>query len=212
MSQKLPLRILIADDHPVVRQGLAAMIGRQPGMTVIAEAGNGREVVDLFRRHRPDVTLMDLQMPQMDGVEAIAVIREEVTTARIIVLTTYDTDEDIYRVLRAGAMAYLLKDAPPQELLSAIRAVHEGQKRIPEEIAAKLSNRLGRPELTAREMEVLRLLVAGQSNKGIGTTLNISEGTVRAHINNILFKMNASDRTQAATLAVKRGLVRLETK
>lgn len=212
MNQKLPIRILIADDHPVVRQGLAAMISRQPGMTVIAEAGNGREVVDLFRCHRPDVTLMDLRMPQMDGVEAIAVIREEVPTARIIVLTTYDNDEDIYRGLRAGAMAYLLKDALPQELLETIRAVHEGQKRIPPEVAVKLSNRLGRPELTTREMEVLRLVVAGQSNKGIGTTLNISEGTVRAHINNILFKMSASDRTQAATLAIKRGLVRLETK
>jgi two-component system NarL family response regulator len=204
------IRILIADDHPVVRQGLAATVGRQPGMTVVAEASNGREVVDLFRLYRPDVTLMDLRMPQMDGVEAIAVIREECRTARIIVLTTYDSDEDIYRGLHAGAMAYLLKDAPLSELLEAIRAVHAGQKRIPAAVAAKLAERMISPELTAREMQVLRLVVAGQSNKEIGTTLNISEGTVRAHINNILSKMGASDRTQAATLAIKRGLVRLE--
>ena len=210
MSLEPPIRILIADDHPVVRQGLAAMIGRQPGITVVAEASHGREVVDLFRLHRPDVTLMDLRMPQMDGVEAIAVIREEFHTARIIVLTTYDSDEDIYRGLRARAMAYLLKDALPEELLEAIRAVHAGQKRIPSEVAAKLTNRMSSPELTAREMEVLRLVVAGQSNKEIGTTLNISEGTVRAHVNNILSKTGASDRTQAATLAIKRGLVRLE--
>ncbi len=209
MSQAA-IRILIADDHPVVRQGLAATVGRQPGMTVVAEASNGREVVDLFRLYRPDVTLMDLRMPQMDGVEAIAVIREECRTARIIVLTTYDSDEDIYRGLHAGAMAYLLKDAPLSELLEAIRAVHAGQKRIPAAVAAKLAERMISPELTAREMQVLRLVVAGQSNKEIGTTLNISEGTVRAHINNILSKMGASDRTQAATLAIKRGLVRLE--
>ena len=204
------IRILIADDHPVVRQGLAATIARQPGMTVVAEANDGREIIDLFRFYRPDVTLMDLRMPQVDGVEAIAIIREETPTARIIVLTTYDNDEDIYRGLRAGAMAYLLKDAPLSELLEAIRAVHAGQKRIPLEVAAKLSNRINRPELTARELEVLRLVVAGQSNKEIGTALTISEGTVRAHINNILYKMDASDRTQAATLAIKRGLVRLD--
>lgn len=204
------IRILIADDHPVVRQGLAATIARQPGMSVVAEANDGREVIDLFRFYRPDVTLMDLRMPQVDGVEAIAIIREETPTARIIVLTTYDSDEDIYRGLRAGAMAYLLKDAPLSELLEAIRAVHAGQKRIPLEVAAKLSNRINRPELTARELEVLRLVVAGQSNKEIGTALSISEGTVRAHINNILYKMDASDRTQAATLAIKRGLVRLD--
>ena len=210
MTQEAVIRILIADDHPIVRQGLAATIGRQPGMTVVAEASNGREVVDLFRLHRPDVTLMDLRMPQMDGVEAIAVIREESRTARIIVLTTYDSDEDIYRGLRAGAMAYLLKDAPLSELLEAIRAVHAGQKRIPLAVAAKLVERMSSPQLTAREMQVLHLVVAGQSNKEIGTTLNISEGTVRAHVNNILSKMGASDRTQAATLAIKRGLVRLE--
>jgi two-component system NarL family response regulator len=204
------IRILIADDHPVVRQGLAAMIGRKRGMTVVAEASNGREVVDLFRQHRPDVTLLDLRMPQIDGVEAIAIIREEFRNARIIVLTTYDTDEDIYRGLSAGAMAYLLKGTSPDELLDTIRAVHAGQTRISPEVAAKLAARISIPELTARELEVLRLVVAGQSNREIGATLHISEGTVRAHINNILSKMGVSDRTQATTLAIKRGLVRLE--
>lgn len=204
------IRILIADDHPVVRQGLAAMIGRKRGMTVVAEASNGREVVDLFRQHRPDVTLLDLRMPQIDGVEAIAIIREEFRNARIIVLTTYDTDEDIYRGLSAGAMAYLLKGTSPDELLDTIRAVHAGQTRISSEVAAKLAARISIPELTARELEVLRLVVAGQSNREIGATLHISEGTVRAHINNILSKMGVSDRTQATTLAIKRGLVRLE--
>jgi two-component system, NarL family, response regulator len=204
------IRILIADDHPVVRQGLAAMIGRKRGMTVVAEASNGREVVDLFRQHRPDVTLLDLRMPQIDGVEAIAIIREEFRNARIIVLTTYDTDEDIYRGLSAGAMAYLLKGTSPDELLDTIRAVHAGQTRISPEVAAKLAARISIPELTARELEVLRLVVGGQSNREIGATLHISEGTVRAHINNILSKMGVSDRTQATTLAIKRGLVRLE--
>jgi two-component system NarL family response regulator len=179
-------------------------------MTVVAEASNGREVVDLFRQHRPDVTLLDLRMPQIDGVEAIAIIREEFRNARIIVLTTYDTDEDIYRGLSAGAMAYLLKGTSPDELLDTIRAVHAGQTCISPEVAAKLAARISIPELTARELEVLRLVVAGQSNKEIGATLHISEGTVRAHINNILSKMGVSDRTQATTLAIKRGLVRLE--
>jgi two-component system NarL family response regulator len=179
-------------------------------MTVVAEASNGREVVDLFRQHRPDVTLLDLRMPQIDGVEAIAIIREEFRNARIIVLTTYDTDEDIYRGLSAGAMAYLLKGTSPDELLDTIRAVHAGQTRISPEVAAKLAARISIPELTARELEVLRLVVGGQSNREIGATLHISEGTVRAHINNILSKMGVSDRTQATTLAIKRGLVRLE--
>ena len=210
MSPEPPIRILVADDHPVVRQGLAAMIARQPGMTVVGEAANGREVVDLFREHRPDVTLMDLRMPQLDGVEAIAVIRAQFAAARIVVLTTYDSDEDIYRGLRAGAMAYLLKDALPEELLEAIRAVHAGRRRIPPEVAAKLTERMNSPKLTARELEVLRLVVVGHTNKEIGVALSIGEGTVRAHLNNILSKLGASDRTQAATLAIKRGIVRLE--
>lgn len=159
MSQEQALRILITDDHPIVRQGLTAMLKRRPGMSVVAEASNGREAVDLFRQHRPDVTLMDLRMPQMDGVEAIALIREEFCDARIIILTTYNTDEDIYRGLRVGAMAYLLKDAPLEELISAIQAVHAGQKCIPPEVAAKLINRMNSAELTARELQVLRLIV-----------------------------------------------------
>lgn len=210
MSQERPIRILIADDHPVVRHGLAAMIARQPGMAVVGEATDGREVVDLFRRHRPDVTLMDLRMPQLDGVQAIAAIRGQFPAARILVLTVYDSDEDIYRGLRAGAMAYLLKDVPAEELLEAIRAVHGGLKRIPPAVAAKLAERMNSPELTARQMEVLRLVVAGLANKQIGAALNIGEGTVRAHVNNILSKMGVNDRTQAATSAIKRGLVRLE--
>ena len=210
MNPAAAIRILIADDHPIVRQGLAALIGRQPGMTVVAEAGNGREAVDLFRLHQPDVTLVDLRMPKLDGVEAIALIRAEVPTARLILLTTFDGDEEIYQGLRVGAMAYLLKDAAPDELLEAIRAVHQGQKRIPPEVAVKLANRMNSRSLTARDREVLRLVVAGQMNREIGESLNISEGTVRAHMHNILSKLEVSDRTQAATLAIKRGLVRLE--
>lgn len=210
MISTAPIRILIADDHPIVRQGLAAIIGRKPDMTVVAEASDGREAVDLFRQHRPDVTLMDLRMPHLDGVEAIAVLRTDDRNARIIILTTYDTDEDIYRGLRAGAVAYVLKGTSLTELLDIIRAVHAGQTRIPSDIAAKLAARMNAPDLTVREMEVLGLIVAGQSNKAIGSTLHISEGTVRAHINNILGKLGVSDRTQAATLALKRGLVRLD--
>ncbi|BAC89624.1 response regulator transcription factor [Gloeobacter violaceus] len=210
MPSDATIRILIADDHPVVRQGLAAMIDRQAAMRVVAEAADGREAVTRYREHLPDVALMDLRMPAMDGVEAIVAIRSEFPDSRIIVLTTYDTDEDIYRGLRAGAMAFLLKEAPTEELVEAIRAVHAGHKRIPQQVAAKLANRLSNPELTARELEVLHLVVKGQTNKEIAASLFIGEGTVRAHMNNILAKMGAHDRTQAATLAIRRGLVRLE--
>jgi two-component system NarL family response regulator len=205
-----PIRILIADDHAVVREGLAAMIQRRADMRVVAEAENGLRAVALAREHRPDVILMDLRMPVLGGVDAITQIREAQPQARVIVLTTYDGDEDIYRALQAGARAYLLKDTPREELLEAIRAVHAGQKRISPEAAAKLTERLTTPELTPRELDVLRLIVAGQSNKEIGATLHIAEGTVKIHTNNLLSKLGVADRTQAAIEAVRRGLVRLE--
>lgn len=205
-----PIRLLIADDHPVVREGLAAMLNRRADITVVGEAGTGREALALYRREEPDVTLMDLRMPEMGGVEAIAAIRVEFPGARFIVLTTYDGDEDIARALKAGAQAYLLKDTPRDELLDAIRAVHAGGKRIAPEMAAKLADRLTAPELTEREMDVLKLIVAGQSNKEIGATLTITEGTVKVHVNNLLGKLGVSDRTQAVTEALRRGLVHLD--
>lgn len=204
------IRILVADDHPIVRSGLAGLIEDEEDLLVVGEAENGREAVELFHQHRPDVTLMDLRMPQMEGVEAITLIRQQVSNARVIVLTTFDSDEDIYRALHAGAMAYLLKDAPRNELLSTIRAVYAGQKRISPEMALKLVERLNSPELSAREVEVLRLIVAGKSNSEIGTTLYITEGTVKTHVKTILKKLGVSDRTSAATTALKRGLVRLD--
>ena len=211
MSKEGAIRILIADDHPVVREGLAAMIERRPDMTVVAEAATGREAVAAYRAAQPDVVLMDLRMPDMTGVEAIGAIRGEFPGARIIVLTTYDGDEDIYRGLQAGARAYLLKDAPRDELLDAIRAVHAGQTRIPPAVAARLAERvLAGPELTARELEVLQGIVAGRSNKEIGAALGISEGTVKAHVNNILGKLGVADRTQAVTTALQRGIVHLD--
>jgi two-component system NarL family response regulator len=204
------IRILLVDDHAVVREGLAAMISRRADMQVVAEAENGARAVELARQHKPDVILMDLRMPQMSGVEALARIRAEQPEARVIVLTTFDGDEDIYRALQAGARAYLLKDTPRDELLEAIRAVHAGQKRLPLEVAAKLAERVTAPELTPRELEVLRLIVAGNSNKEIGAVLSIAEGTVKIHVNNLLGKLGVADRTQAVTEALKRGIVHLD--
>ena len=209
MNPVTPIRILIADDHPVVREGLAAMIKRRTDMTVVAEANHGQEAVALFHQHQPDVVLMDLRMPEMDGVEAILTIREQTPEARVIVLTTYDTDEDIYRALRAGAKAYLLKDTPREELLDTIRAVSAGRTRVPSDVAAKLVERVSSEALTAREVDVLRLIVAGNSNREIATLLYISEGTVKTHVNHILMKLGVSDRTQAVTTALRRGLVSL---
>ncbi len=204
-----PIRVLIADDHAVIREGLAAMIARQSDMQVVAEAADGAQAVELARAHQPDVILIDLRMPNLDGVVAITQIRSDRPQARVIVLTTYDDDEDIYRALRAGAMAYLLKDTPREELLDTIRAVHAGQKRIPPNVAVKLAERILAPELTGRELEVLKLIVAGKSNKEIGAALSISEGTVKVHVNNILGKLGMNDRTQAVTAALQRGIVDL---
>lgn len=185
------------------------MIARRTDMQVVAEAADGAQAVELSRTHRPDVILMDLRMPNLGGVDAIAQIRSDRPEARVIVLTTYDGDEDIYRALRAGAMAYLLKDTPRDELLDTIRAVHAGQKRIPPDVAAKLAERVFAPELTERELDVLKLIVAGKSNKEIGAALSISEGTVKVHVNSILGKLGVSDRTQAVMAALQRGIVHL---
>ncbi|MCP6758375.1 MAG: response regulator transcription factor [Fischerella sp. CENA71] len=210
MTQQQPIRILIVDDHPVVRQGLAAMIDREPDMAVVEQVSNGNEAVAAFRQHQPDVTLMDLRMPEMDGVAAITAICNEFENSRIIVLTTYDGDEDIYRGLKAGAKGYLLKDAEPDELLAAIRVVNTGQKYIPPSVGAKLAERVGILQLSGRELEVIRLMATGKTNQEIGAVLQISEGTVKYHVNNILSKLGVSDRIQAVITALKRGIVSLE--
>lgn len=210
MTPQNPIRILIVDDHPVVRQGLAAMINRESDMEVVAQVCNGREAVVAFRQHQPDVTLMDLRMPEMDGVAAITAICTEFENCQIIVLTTYDGDEDIYRGLKAGARGYLLKDAEPDELLAAIRVVKAGQKYIPPSVGAKLAERIGILQLSSRELQVIRLMATGKSNQEIGSLLQISEGTVKYHVNNILSKLGVSDRTQAVITALKRGIVKLQ--
>ncbi len=209
MSQSTAIRVLIVDDHSIVRQGLAAMIENEPDMTVVGQAGDGQEAIDQYRQLKPDVTLMDLQMPQMGGADATLAICAEFDHARMIVLTTYDGDEDIYRALRAGAKGYLLKDAEPDALLNAIHIVHSGQQYIPPEVAAKLVQRMNIPELSNREQEVVRQMVRGLSNHDIGVALNITESTVKFHINRILSKLGVSDRTQAVITALKRGLAKL---
>ncbi|MBD2463491.1 response regulator transcription factor [Oscillatoria sp. FACHB-1407] len=203
------MRVLIADDHSIFRQGLATIIDRNPEMQVIAQADDGQQAIALFREHQPDVTLMDLRMPQVGGVEAITAICAEFKSARIIVLTTYDGDEDIYRGLQAGAKGYLLKDSKPDELLDAIRIVHRGQQYIPPDVGAKLVQRMGNPELSERELEVLRSMAQGMTNQDIAAALNIGESTVKSHVNRILGKLGVSDRTQAVIIAVKRGIVSL---
>ena len=203
------IKIMVIDDQAVVRQGFVALINTVSDMAVVAEGTNGRQAIDLYRLHRPDVTLMDLRMPELGGLEAITAIRKEFPDARLIVLTTYDGDEDIYRSLQAGAQGYLLKDMFFEELEEAIRKVHGGSRRIPAQVAERLAERMGSSDLTARETEVLEQIVAGHSNKAIATRLNISEATVKSHINNILSKLGVSDRTQAATTALQRGLVHL---
>src|SRR5262245_15550712 len=205
-----PIRILIADDHFVVRMGLTAVINAQPDARVIAEAGNGRQAVDLFREHKPDITLMDLRMPIMSGLEATKAIRDEFPDARIIVLSTYDGDEDIYRALEAGAWSYLFKDALKDDLHTAIHEVRSGRRYIPRAVAARLAERLPLSDLTPRETEVLKLIVKGLSNSEIAKTLAISIGTVKIHVNNILSKLGVNDRTQAATTALHRGIVHFD--
>ena len=210
MKQSKPIRILVADDHSIVRQGLIALINRDRGMKVVAQAGDGNSAVQQYTQHRPDVCLMDLRMPHMDGVEAIRTICQKDPNANIIVLTTFDDDEDIYRALHYGAKAYLLKDISRQDLIENITAVHKGMTRIPNRVALKLATRIANRNLTIREREVLQLLSIGMSNKEIANELAVKEGTVKIHVNHLLQKLKASTRTEAARVALKRGLVRIE--
>ena len=206
---KSRIGVLIADDHSVVREGLASLIGRRADMAVVAEASNGREAVDLWKEHRPDVTLLDLRMPELDGVGAIREIRENDASARVIVLTTFDGDEDIFRAIQAGAKGYLLKDAPREALMDCIRRVNAGETCVPVHLAAKLAQRVSGETLSTREIDVLKLMAQGKSNKEIGSALFISEGTVKSHVKGIFAKMNVISRTEAVANATKRGLIQL---
>jgi two-component system NarL family response regulator len=205
-----PIRILVVDDHHVVRQGLVALLNIMPEIEVVGQAADGAEAIKLYRSLHPDITLMDLQLPGLSGVDAIRRIRNDEPAARFIVLTTFDGDEDIYRALEAGARAYLLKGMTVEELTSAIKAVHAGKTRISPAIAEKLAERMSGPALTAREQDVLERIVAGRSNKEIASDLNISEATVKTHINSLLGKLGVGDRTHAATVAIQRGIVHLK--
>jgi len=205
------IRVLVVEDHNVVRQGLVALLNVVDGLTVVGEAADGLEAIEQFRKCQPDVTLMDLRLPRMGGVEAIQRIRLESPQARVIVLTTYDGDEDIYRALKAGARSYLLKGMTSEELVATIRTVHSGKSHIPPAIAERLAERMGSEDLTPREFDVLKEIVDGKSNKEIATALNVSEATVKTHINSLLGKLGVTDRTQAATAAIQRGIVPLES-
>ena len=203
------IRILLADDHPLLRDGVAGLVADQPDMELVGEASNGREALDQFRKHRPDITLLDLQMPEMNGIDAILAIRSEFPKARIVVLTTYTGDAQILRAFKAGAQAYLLKSVLRRELLDTIRAVQKGQRRIPPEIAVQLAEHAADDPLTSREIEVLRLIAAGKANKLVASDLSITEETVKGHVKSILSKLGASDRTHAVTIALKRGIIQL---
>jgi DNA-binding NarL/FixJ family response regulator len=208
-SKKERIRILIADDHSVVREGLVSLVKRKSDMVVVAEASNGREAVELWKKHRPDVTLLDLRMPELDGVGAIKEIRELDENAQIVVLTTYDGDEDIYRAIKSGAKAYLLKDTARDALVETVRRVHAGETYLPPQLAAKLAERVSGEALSPREIDVLRRMAVGKSNKEIGAELFISEGTVKTHIKSIFNKLDVVSRTEAVATANRRGLIQL---
>ena len=203
------IRVLSVDDHPLLREGIAALVNAEGDMKLVAEAINGQDAIEKFRLHRPDVTLMDLQMPALNGIQAIIGIRSEFPNARIVVLTTYTGDVQTLRALKAGARAYVLKGHVHRELLDTIRAVHAGQKRIPPEVAAELADHCAEDDLSSREIDVLRLIASGNANKEIAGQLSIAEETVKSHVTNILAKLGANDRTHAVTLALKRGIIEL---
>lgn len=205
------IRVLVVEDHNVVRQGLVALLDVAGGLEVVGEAADGVEAIAQFRKHHPDITLIDLRLPRLSGVDAIERIRMETPHARFIVLTTYDGDEDIYRALKAGAKAYLLKGMTREDLIGTIRAVHAGKSHIPAAIAERLAERMGAEDLTPREFDVLEQIVHGKSNREIAAALEVSEATVKTHINSLLGKLGVTDRTQAATAAIQRGIVPLES-
>jgi two-component system, NarL family, response regulator len=209
MNQPVKIKVMVVDDHPLMRVGVAAIVNARPDMTVVAQTGTGEEAVDLYLRHKPDVTLMDLRLPGISGVDAILAIRAKDTNARFVVLTTYEGDEDIHRALEAGAQGYLIKGMPFQTLIEALLRVHKGGRFLPPPIARALASRMPDSELSAREQEVLHLLVDGKTNKEIANQLGITEATVKCHVSTILMRLNVSDRTQAVVTALQRGLVHL---
>jgi two-component system NarL family response regulator len=210
MKKKNPIRLVVVDDHPAFRMGLTALIESEPDMTVVAESGDGRDAVAIFRREKPDVVLMDLRLPDFSGVEAIIALRKEFPACRVIVVTTYDADEDIYRAIQSGAQSYLLKDMPKETIVQTIRAVHAGEQPLSANVAKRLAKRLRREELNRREIEALHLLVKGRSNKEIAAKLFISEDTVKTHLKNLFHKLDVQDRTEAAITAIRLGIVHLD--
>jgi DNA-binding NarL/FixJ family response regulator len=209
MREQDRIRVLCVDDHPLLREGIAAIINNQPDMLLVAEAGNGGEAIQQFRKYHPDVTLMDLRLPDISGIDALIAIRAEFDEAKVVMLTTYEGDVEIQRSLEAGARGYLLKSMPPKEMVEAIRQVHQGKKRIPAELAAQLAEHLGDEALTPREIEVLERIAGGNRNRDIAEQLFISEETVKVHIKHLMEKLGAADRTQAVAIAVRRGIIQL---